>query len=459
MTMLPSPVEDRDTVKALLSADTRRVLVLDDDPTGSQAASDVDVILRADTEAIREWLRGGERGLYLVTNSRSMAADRAVELLRGIRTMVGALCLETGHEVSYVLRGDSTLRGHVFEESAVFEEPGGILLFCPAFPQGGRFTLGGVQYVRTAGRAESASETEFARDPVFAYRSSALADWVAERGWARPVVSVALASLRSGGAQGFADVLLHAAAGSVVIPDCETDSDVSVVTSGLLVAERCGRKITVRCAATLAAARIGSAPKRISSIPMHGRRILVVCGSHTQGSTRQLAGLTGKAPEPIQVTTEMAFSRPGRLAEIGGQVRRRLEQDGVAVLATERSRRPEHNQLRDGAAVMEALTDVVADVRDSVDACIVKGGITSAEVAERGLGSWRGRVLGQLEPGVSAWRLRTMSGRVVPYVVVPGNVGDDGTLVRCLEALIPEGDLPPGKTTGNGSVSAVDTGF
>lgn len=446
------------SLSALISADPRRVLVLDDDPTGSQAASDVDVILRPDTEAIRDWLDNGDRGLYLVTNTRSMSAADGVKLLRKIRTSVDELCRVSGHEVTYVLRGDSTLRGYIFEESAVFEDAGGVLLFCPAFPAGGRVTIGGVHYLRTDAGTLPVVETEFASDPVFGYRSLSLADWVAERGETRPVVSVDLARLRSDGARGFADVLANAPAGAVVIPDSETDSDVALVAAGLLIAERSGRQITVRCAATLAALRLGSRPKQVSKIHMECRRILVVCGSHTSLSTRQLAALTEDLGEPVTVTADMAFADPPTTEAATAQVLRRLDEFGVAVLASERLRRPEHHRLSDGAAVMTALTDVVASVRHRVDACIVKGGITSADVAVRGLGCWRGTVLGQIEPGVSAWLLRTATDQSVPYVVVPGNVGDDGTLARCFQALVPKvpgGATRDDETSGNGSASVI----
>jgi uncharacterized protein YgbK (DUF1537 family) len=67
---------------------------------------------------------------------------------------------------------------------------------------------------------------------------------------------------------------------------------------------------------------------------------------------------------------------------------------------------------------------------------IAKGGITSHDVAVRGLGIRRAEVLGQLLPGmVSVFRpLDAAPGAVgTPYVVFAGNVGDEETLADIVD--------------------------
>jgi uncharacterized protein YgbK (DUF1537 family) len=62
---------------------------------------------------------------------------------------------------------------------------------------------------------------------------------------------------------------------------------------------------------------------------------------------------------------------------------------------------------------------------------VAKGGITSHDVALRGLGIHRATVLGQLLPGlVSVFRPVEALPQVVgtPYVVFADNVGDDTTV-------------------------------
>src|SRR5262245_31288720 len=121
-------------------------VVLDDDPTGTQSATGVTVLLDWDTTAIVDVLRA-EGAVYLQTNSRAIAEAEAVALAAKIRAQLAAAERMLGERVLPVLRGDSTLRGHVFAESDVFAGERGCVLWVPAFPQGGRSTVDSVHRV------------------------------------------------------------------------------------------------------------------------------------------------------------------------------------------------------------------------------------------------------------------------------------------------------------------------
>jgi uncharacterized protein YgbK (DUF1537 family) len=71
---------------------------------------------------------------------------------------------------------DSTLRGHIREElEACFAASGRTsMVFAPAFPQAGRTTVGGIQFVD----GMPVSESSYGQDPVHPARHSALADLV-----------------------------------------------------------------------------------------------------------------------------------------------------------------------------------------------------------------------------------------------------------------------------------------
>ena len=155
--------------------------VLDDDPTGTQAATDVGVVLDLDREAIREAFAASD-AVYLQTNSRALDEGTAVALAGELKSWLDELAAERGEEILVVLRGDSTLRGHVFPETDVFLTPDSLMVFLPAFPAGGRTTVDGVHYVEVDGERIPAAESEFAGDPVFGFRSSGLVDYVSEKG-------------------------------------------------------------------------------------------------------------------------------------------------------------------------------------------------------------------------------------------------------------------------------------
>jgi uncharacterized protein YgbK (DUF1537 family) len=98
----------------------------------------------------------------------------------------------------------------------------------------------------------------------------------------------------------------------------------------------------------------------------------------------------------------------------------------------------------DPAASLEIARQVSTAVIDVVRAAvsaepawvIAKGGITSHDVAVRGLGIRRATVLGQLLPGmVSVFQPIDAAPQIVgtPYVVFAGNVGDETTLAYVID--------------------------
>lgn len=410
-----------------------KTVVLDDDPTGTQSASGVTVVLELDRSLLEVALRDGD-SVYVLTNSRAVDEETARAVVTRVRHLAVDIAARLGEQVQFVLRGDSTLRGHVFAESGVFLDEDAVLLFVPAFPGGGRVTLGGVHYVTVDGRRIPAAETEFAADPVFPFGASVLVDYVAEKS-GRTAVGLELAAVRSGG---LAPLLLRAPAGSVVVPDAEDDDDIRSIARAVADARAAGRTVVVRSASPLAAVLAGVASAGLLESPLVEAPVptLVVCGSHTTAATAQLEGIADRHRGVLLVDTELALTDPARAGtDAGAAATDRLASDGVAVISSERARAAEHNTLDHGERVMAALTGAAAAALPSAGVVVAKGGITSADVARVGLGMRTAVVLGQVLPGVSVWRGTVRDGRALLYVVVPGNVGGPDTLSRVLDAL------------------------
>jgi uncharacterized protein YgbK (DUF1537 family) len=86
--------------------------------------------------------------------------------------------------------------------------------------------------------------------------------------------------------------------------------------------------------------------------------------------------------------------------------------------------------------VSDALVAVVRRIETKPSCVIVKGGITSSDVAAKGLGIRKARALGQVLPGVPVIRTGAeCRWPDVPYVIFPGNVGDEHALRRVYEML------------------------
>ncbi|PRY02482.1 four-carbon acid sugar kinase family protein [Allonocardiopsis opalescens] len=407
-----------------------RVVVLDDDPTGTQSAHGVDILLAELRAGLAGFAAGGERAVYVLTNTRAKSPAETAELLRGLtRAVRDAL----GPGTLLVLRGDSTLRGHVALEMELLGLADGVGIVVPAYPAGGRVTREGVHYVRTAAGELPAAETEYARDPVFGYTRSRLTEWAGEVGLAGPAIPLGRAELRSGPAA-VAAALRGAPRGAVVLPDAATDEDIAVIAAGIEAARGQGRPVVVRCAAPLAAALAGTSAKAVTPPP--ARAVLVACGSHTEGAGRQLERLPGPTRLLPDAERLLAGGAAAELDALAARLRADLAATGLAVAATPRHRSAEHGGLAHGAVIMDALVQVVRAAASGADAVVTKGGITGADIATRALGATAARVEGQVATGVPLWRLRGAAGRTPQHqVVVPGNVGDDHVLADILGML------------------------
>jgi uncharacterized protein YgbK (DUF1537 family) len=412
--------------RAEIARDPRRIVVSDDDPTGTQSVADLPVLLRPGPAALAEFFAGPCRSVFVISNSRALDRAAAVSLVSRIVREARVAARRAGvGEPAILLRGDSTLRGHVFAETDAVD-PALPVLFVPAFLAGGRLTLDGVHHLRTGGALVPVVDTEFARDPVFGYRSRRLADWAREVGGRHRIpIPVSASALRRDGPDLVADALCGAGAGTVVLPDVATESDLTAVVAGLVRAERRGARVVVRCAASFAEVRTGARGRPVGRIPVRPPgRVLVACGSFTDAATRQVAALDGLARRCREIP---------ETGDVEGVVQRLaadLDRYGRALVTTPRTYRPGVSD-----ALMDGLVSVVRRLRDRVDLVIAKGGITSARLARDALGVDSGYVVGQPEPGVVLWRLPGP----MPYVVVPGNVGTDQTLARLLSMVDPAG--------------------
>ena len=94
------------------------------------------------------------------------------------------------------------------------------------------------------------------------------------------------------------------------------------------------------------------------------------------------------------------------------------------------------SSLSIGEAVSSGLVQIVRSISTQPRYLIAKGGITSSDVATKGLEVKRAMVWGQILPGVPVWRVGDESRFPgMPYIVFPGNVGDDNAVADVVEAL------------------------
>ncbi len=413
-----------------------RVVVLDDDPTGTQGVAGLPVVLKPDADTLRRTTRQWPGPLWVLTNTRAMPEAAAVGLVRQIAADVRAAA---GPGTQLVLRGDSTLRGHVLAEIDALSPAGAVALFVPAFLDQGRVTVAGVHYVTAGGRRVPVAQTEYARDPEFGYRSSDLVEWVGEREPGRPAAGMPLDVLRAAGPAALADLLVAAPDRCVVVPDAETTGDLEIIAAAWAQAQSRGRPVVLRCAATMASVVTGARPHRLTLAPAGGP-VLVVCASYTSGATAQLAALAGLGNVGWH-ELDLARALPGACgpdryrAELTAALAASLPVTRVCVLSTPRQPLPAHLNLATGEQIMDAVVQVARGLDGQFAAVVSKGGITSARLARDAFAVPVAYVHGQVLPGIPVWELGYPPAGAVRQVVVPGNVGEPAALAQIVGQL------------------------
>ncbi|MSU35501.1 MAG: hypothetical protein EXS36_10375 [Pedosphaera sp.] len=428
------------------------IVVLDDDPTGTQTVYEVPVLTTWDVPALRaEFSRPGAC-FYILTNSRSLVASHARTLNHEIATNLRAAAGKQPFTV--VSRSDSTLRGHFPLETDVLAEelgPFDATLIIPYFEAGGRYTIHDVHYVAEGDKLIPAAEMPFAKDAVFGYQHSNLREWVEEKTQGRvkshEVASVSLETIRVGGPQAVLEQLQNLAKGSVCIVNAAALSDMDVFALGLLMAEQNGCRYLLRSAAQIVAARLGLETRPLLSgddlKTGGGTGGLVIVGSYVPKTTQQLTHLlanTNIDRIELPVPSLLDEARRAECIEKAMEgLHKGLQAKRDVVLYTSRALVTGDDAARNlqiGNSVSAALVTIVQRLTVRPRYLIAKGGITSSDLATRGLGVKRAMVAGQLLPGIPVWRLGSEAKfPELNYVVFPGNVGGPDALAEAVSKL------------------------
>ena len=171
-------------IRAEMLARPSKIFVLDDDPTGPQTVSGVALLTEWSKQSLRSEFHASEEATFILTNSRSVPEAEAVRINREVGQNLLEVSAELEMSITVISRSDSTLRGHFPSEVEALAEalhPQGeydALIFAPFFQEGGRYTIGDVQYARDGDNLIPVAETPFAKDTAFGYESSNLCDWM-----------------------------------------------------------------------------------------------------------------------------------------------------------------------------------------------------------------------------------------------------------------------------------------
>jgi uncharacterized protein YgbK (DUF1537 family) len=425
-----------------------KIIVLDDDPTGSQTVHSCLLLMRWDVETLRLGLADESPIFFVLTNTRSLPPESVASVTREVcHNLKLALEAEGTQDFLIVSRSDSTLRGHYPIETDVIAEelgPFDAHFLVPAFFEGGRITRDSIHYLIVDGVPTPVGETEFARDSVFGYHHSYLPDYVEEktqgRILAKSVERFLLADIRSGSLER----LLNLSDNQCGVVDGEIQADLDKFAADILAAASRGKRFLFRSAASIltSLANLGPqaiAPENMSQYVLNGKPGTVIVGSHVKKTTEQLERLL---QEPSVGGIEVDVSR--LLGDSGEQSDRLLTETlekcdrihaagKTLVVYTSRQEltfTDIETRLGFGVAVSDLLMNIVRGLPTDIGFLISKGGITSNDVLSKGLALTSARLLGQILAGCSMIQTPKDHPKFsnLPVVLFPGNVGDANAL-------------------------------
>ena len=446
-----------------LAKNPKKIIVLDDDPTGVQTVHDVGVYTHWDKESIQRGFAEDKHIFFILTNSRAFTEEETIKAHNEIFDVIDEVSRETGIDYVLVSRGDSTLRGHWPLETELLREryearhgrkvDGEVI--CPFFKEGGRMTIDNIHYVRYGEELVSANETEFAKDKTFGYTAESLPEYVEEKTHgkfkAENCTCISLEDIHDMNIDKIEAQLMEVNDYNKVIVNAVSRKDVKVFCVALYRAMARGKVFMFRTAAAFvkvfANIKLQAFLTREQMVKDNSSNGgVIVVGSHTAKTTEQLEHLKElKDIEFIELDANLVKDDAAFKADFDRclALEEKYISEGKTVccyttraLITADTGNKE-DELKLSVKISDAVQNLVGQLKVRPAFVVAKGGITSSDVGVKALHVMRANVLGQIGPGIPVWQTGDRSKWPgIPYVIFPGNVGEANSLKEVAEKLI-----------------------
>lgn len=438
-----------------------KYIVLDDDPTGSQCCNDVYVYFTWGHEQMKQMLQDGHDVSFLLTNSRSLSVAETVSLHTLIMKTIVEEAKALGIAFQILSRSDSTLRWNYPSEidaiSTALAQAGiepGAEIICPCFIEGGRITRNDIHYAFVNDGWLPVGKTEFAKDPTFAYQSSDLKEYICEKRKEdlsqEQFISISEEELENE-SEHVLEQILFTKTGQKIIVNATTEKQLAFFTLQYVKACRQGHRFLYRGGSSLLRFLMKNPyipflePEEMYS-EKHSTGGLIVAGSHVEKTTKQLAVLQKYNSCTFVIFHQKVLleSPKNVLQEIqrcAAEIETNLKKGINVCYMTDRKRidLPQKDgkaQLDFAMEISNHFLSVVGSLHTIPSFVIGKGGITSCELGKRIMNRDRVKVAGQIVDGVTVWNGDEYAlFPNIPYIVFPGNVGSDETLLNVVNKM------------------------
>ena len=445
-----------------------KIIIIDDDPTGSQTVNGCNLILKWDYETLLKGLKDSSNLLFILANTRSLSKEdvkiRLKEICSALREIMNNSSFA---EEDFVLisRGDSTLRGHNFVEPEIINKllgPFDATFYIPAFIEGNRTTVNGNHFVDNI----PIHKTIFSKDKIFSFNTSNVKELLYKQSNQNLDFNhidnifikdfEVLERNQSNKLYKYIEQLKNNKNVIVDIIDYSQLDEFSRIIKSLLKK----KKFLFRSAASFISSLSNVKQTKKDHIYFSQLRRknnndktmkgLIVVGSYVELTTLQLNKVLEISlckPIEINVFKLYEFFKLGdNLNQINSlkklilnSIRQNLSQDFIPVLYTSReivSPKNNNDLIQFQLFLSAFISEIVSAIKNEIGYLISKGGITTNTIISEGLKADSVYLEGQILPGISLVTLNLLKQKgKLPIVTFPGNIGNNMSLVKTLEIL------------------------
>ncbi len=448
----------------------KKIIVFDDDPTGSQTVHNCPLLLNFDKEVLLKGIRSSSKLLFLLTNTRAMLPTLAEETIRGIcKSLIKVLVNQDLRleDICFISRGDSTLRGHgVLEPDVLHQElgPFDATFHVPAFFEGGRTTVDGIHLLDGL----PVHKSIYSKDKIYSYSTSHLPSWIEEKSKglikANTIAHISLEQLNKAsssqiGMKSLIDYLLSFSENKTVVVDAQFPDQLKSLAVAVKSLQS-SKRFLFRSSASFINALSGISyhsknSKYFSSLRIKGNSTLpkpgiVLVGSHIELADQQLRTLlkhsncegvelpVNKIAKILEESSPDVFL-PQLEKSFLHQIKNTLSKKKTPVLYTSRGElhfSSLYQRIDFGISLAKIMARLTANVLNDLGYIISKGGITTNILLSYGLKLNSVNLKGQILPGLSVV-LPYEEEKVgpIPILTFPGNLGDHQTLLAAWERM------------------------
>ena len=440
-----------------------KIIIFDDDPTGSQTVYGCPLLLNWDEKSLEKAFKEPSNLIFILANTRSLSSALADKKIREICLALKKFFVRKGYSKDnyfYISRGDSTLRGHgVLEPATLAEELGPFhaTFHIPAFLEGGRTTENGIHYLNGI----PVHMTDFGRDQLFGFTTSNLAKWIEEKSCGiiqvhnilhLDIKKLDMALDNEDGFQSLVNFLSQLENNISVIVDAKLPDHLDILSKAIKIISH-EKRFIFRTAASFINSLSGLLPNPKSTaelVSLKSKNIdckykpgLIMVGSHVQLATDQLEILlTDNSCEGLEIPVRklagiLAFEKYQELildleSSLLLKIEGMLDRKKVPVLYTTREEMQFSSNLERmnfGLELAGFMAILVGKITNKLGYIISKGGITTQLLLQKGLKLNQVNLKGQILPGLSIVQSISDENNL-PVITFPGNLGNNKTLLE-----------------------------